>query len=454
MSSRILLLNVNRCKSPYPVYPLGISHLAATLRKRGHTVFLGDINIHGEKLKELIEGCRADMVGLSLRNIDTTQMDRERFFVPDLQDAVKAVRLATDAPVVVGGSAFSLFPERILEFTGADYGIHGEGEAALSALVEALEKGEAVDTIPGLVYREDGRVKKNEKTDCAVDEICPAVHPDELVKYYLDSSLMLNLQTQRGCAFRCCYCTYPLIEGRNFRRRKPEAIADELSAACGKGCSYFFIADSVFNTSAEHVAGVCEEILRRDLRMHWGCFLRPKNLTNEIMALMSRAGLRHVEFGTDSFCDTVLDAYGKNFSFDDVMHSNEMALQNNIRAAHFLIFGGPSESEQTMKESFTNSQSLRRTVIFASTGMRLYPETPLYDHALREGSISENTDLLRPYYYSTPGISEQRVFELLQDFRRQSRRWLINEPTDHTLKIMNSLRSRGVKGPLWEFMAG
>ena len=69
------------------------------------------------------------------------------------------------------------------------------------------------------------------------------------------------------------------------------------------GAKYVFIVDAVFNSSAEHVAGICEAIIQKDLKLKWGCFLHPKNLTPELMRMMARAGLTHIEFGSDSLCD-------------------------------------------------------------------------------------------------------------------------------------------------------
>ena len=78
---------------------------------------------------------------------------------------------------------------------------------------------------------------------------------------------MLNISTQRGCSLPCCFCTYPLIEGRDNRRRQPDAVADELAAIQRQGAKHVFIADAVFNLNNEHVAGVCEAILRRGIRL-------------------------------------------------------------------------------------------------------------------------------------------------------------------------------------------
>jgi radical SAM superfamily enzyme YgiQ (UPF0313 family) len=354
--------------------------------------------------------------------------------------------------VVIGGSAFSLFPKELLRMSCADYGVRGEGEKAMVALVDAIEQDQPVESIPGLVFERDGVSVANAATPCVSADIPLASRPPELVSYYRQQSSMLSVQTQRGCAFNCCYCTYPVIEGNRFRLRDPRVVAEEIAQIKALGVHYFFVVDSVFNTKRDHVASVCEEIIRRDLGMEWCCFLRPAGLDSELMDLMARAGLKHVEFGSDSFCDTTLETYGKHFTFEDIYQASEFARERRIRYAHFLIAGGPGETEATLEEGFRNSQRLRKTVIFPFVGMRLYPETPLYRIAMREGMVAPEESLLEPFFYVAPTLGEARTQEILASFARRAGNWFVGELPPDLARIARQLRSKGVEGPLWEFL--
>ena len=207
---------------------------------------------------------------------------------------------------------------------------------------------------------------------------------------------MLNIQTQRGCAFHCCYCTYPLLEGRAHRRRPAEAVAEEFEQLQTLGARYAFIVDSVFNSSPRHVAEICEAILARNLKLKWGCFLRPQGLTRELMKLMARAGLSHIEFGSDSFCDEVLEAYEKGLSFDDIAKSSELAHQEKLDYCHFLIAGGPGETRETLRQGFERSTRLVGAVMMAVVGCAFIPARHLHQRALAEGVINSETNLLTP----------------------------------------------------------
>jgi radical SAM superfamily enzyme YgiQ (UPF0313 family) len=140
MSSRILLISVNRCKTPYPVFPLGLCYVAGALSKAGHAVEILDVNCDDGRIASAIGSFKPDYIGLSLRNIDDVNIRTRRTYIADLCDMAGIVKKETAAPVIAGGSGFSLFPERLLEDCGADFGVHGEGERAIVDLIDALER--------------------------------------------------------------------------------------------------------------------------------------------------------------------------------------------------------------------------------------------------------------------------------------------------------------------------
>jgi radical SAM superfamily enzyme YgiQ (UPF0313 family) len=450
--SKVLLISANRCTTPYPVFPLGLCTVAGALQAAGHATRILDANCDWDVIERETAAYAPDAVGVSLRNIDDVDIVKQHSFVPDLVEVVRRVRAAADAPVILGGSAFSLFPSELLSLTGADYGIVGEGEEALCALVAGLKTRSPVEAIAGLVRRQNGVVIANSRSMLDSRHIPQPLRPARLIDYYRPASLMLNVQTQRGCGHTCCYCTYPLIEGTRFRCRPAGEVVDEIEEARRGGCHYFFVVDSVFNTSREHVSAVCEEIIRRGLDINWCCFLRPQGLDQETMDLMARAGLTHIEFGSDSFCDQTLAEYGKDLTFDDILASSECARHARIRYAHFLIFGGPGETDATLAESYTNFKRLARTVVFAYVGMRLYPGTPLHGRALREGVLTPDTPLLEPRFYVTPTLSQERIAATLAGHNAESKNWVVGDLPPDMVAITQRLRAKGVEGPLWEFL--
>jgi radical SAM superfamily enzyme YgiQ (UPF0313 family) len=451
MPGKVLLISINQCENPYPVFPLGLACLEAVLRPAGYEVRCVDYQADAASARQAVAAFQPDFVGISLRNIDDVVIKRRETFFDPVAALTDEVRRACAAKVILGGSGFSIFPQALLRLSGADFGIQGEGEASLLDLLRALDQRSDYSAIPGLVYRQNGHVVANPARRLNLADLPPASRPESLLDYYLRQTSMLNLQTQRGCSCHCEYCTYPLIEGERFRRRPPEAVAEELAELQQRGVRYVVIVDSIFNSSPDHVRQVCEAILRRNLRLRWACFLRPAGLTADLLQLMARAGLAHVEFGTDSFSDTVLAAYGKRFTFEDVYQSHQLAHQAKIECCHFLICGGPGETMATLEEGFQNSLRLKDAAILALVGMRVYPGTLLHARVRDERPVPGDDELLQPHYYVSSAVTEDEVFARLQDFSRRSPSWIVGDPPPRYLELAARLRARGVVGPLWSY---
>lgn len=454
MPKRILLLSTNRCTIPEPVFPLGLSYINAALHRAGHDTLWLDYQVQNRPLEDIITTYQPDWVGISLRNIDDVSIRNKETYFDGLAQICGTTHKLSSCPVILGGSGYSVFPAALLEQSGADFGVHGEGERSLVALIDACDRAVSYENIPGLVFRRGNQIIVNPQSHSDNSLPLNAVDcPDELAGYYLKKSGTLNIQTQRGCSHSCCYCTYPLIEGRLHRRRPPELIADDMERIAAAGAKYAFIVDSIFNSSPEHVMETCAAIIARHTGLRWGCFLRPQGLTAEQMKLMVRAGLTHIEFGSDSFSDAVLEAYGKRFTFAEILQSHNLARQEGVETCHFLICGGLGETMETMEETHRNSQRLEGSVIMAFVGMRIYPQTALYRQALAEGVIDPATPLLKPAYYIAPGVDAERLFSLLAEYGHASPNWIVGDPIPEYGTMVQRLRERGIVGPLWSYFS-
>jgi radical SAM superfamily enzyme YgiQ (UPF0313 family) len=357
-------------------------------------------------------------------------------------------------PLILGGSAFSVFPRELLLLSGVDYGICGEGEGVLVPLLNALREGRQPGDLPGLVFRDPGgTVREVPRATCgAFDKTVPA-HVPEILASYLARGALPGVQTQRGCPLECCYCTYPLIEGTRSRFRSGEEVAAELGQLAGLGVRYVFIVDSVFNSSTEHVVSVCEALIRAKIDISWECFLRPRGITRELLTLMRRAGLRHVEFGSDSLSDPVLESYGKHFTYGDVEHASREAHALELNYSHFIIFGGPGETPDTMEETLARTRRLPAAFFFATIGMRIYPGTPLWRRLAPEARGETPGDyLIEPRFYLEPPFTVDGLYARLQTEQRTASNWAVGDPPPVFAEAMAKLRRRGVRGPMWEYI--
>jgi radical SAM superfamily enzyme YgiQ (UPF0313 family) len=448
----ILLVSANRLTAPYPVYPLGVAYLTTYLSEHMENVDIRffDFNLGNEaEFISLLNDFKPRYVGVSLRNVDGVNSYDPVNFIGGYQTIINTIRENYHHPhtTIIGGAGFSIFPEKLFEMLQPDYAISGEGEVSLHQLIDCLENGQSVDHIQGLISRKQGITKANKTRS---EYGCPNLKFDEtLADYYWKNSGMLNIQTKRGCPFHCIYCTYPIIEGHQVRTLDAASVVESLKTLYNsKGIDYVFFTDSVFNMKQEYNIELAERLIQSGINIHWGAYFFPKGMDEKTMALYKRSGLVHVEFGTEAICDTTLKAYGKHFTVADILEQSEICHKLDIDTAHFLILAGYGETDETINETYKNSMGIKRTVFFPFVGMRIYPGTPLYDIAIREGVISADDDLIEPKYY----ISKEVNLETLKERARATgRRWVF--PDEDTSAITNRMRLlRNKKGPLWEYL--
>jgi len=451
--TRVLLVNINRYDQPYPVYPLGLAYIEGALRSAGHQTRIWDVLADTATLEKTVGEFKPDFIGLSLRNIDTVQCLNPHSFVPEMVECCQRLRAVTSAPLILGGSGFSIFPQELFALTGVDFGIAGEGEQPLVALLAALKDGTAPEKIPGVVCRKsDGSVATIPCRLASVFNSAP-YHDPRVLQAYAQAGSLPGIQTQRGCPLKCCYCTYPVIEGRRSRFRSAEEIVDELRQMSTHGMRYAFFVDSVFNTKTSHVVETCEAMIRAKLDLQWECFLRPGGITRELLELMKRAGLRHIEFGSDSFSDTALTAYGKSFTFAEILEASRLANSVGVQYSHFLILGGPGETVATVEETLARAATLPAAFFFATIGMRIYPDTNLWRQLAPEQKGETAADyLVDPRFYIAPGLTAQGLHTRLLELQRTASNWIVGDPPVAFAQALTKLRQRGVRGPMREYV--
>lgn len=449
-TKNILLVSANTYTTPYPVYPLGISYLYTYLKNRlpHYNFHFFDFNLQSlSDFVKTLSNVEFDVVGVSLRNVDDTNIYKKNSFIDGYEQIVSTIRSASSAKVVVGGPGFSIFPEQIFETLQPDFGIKGEGEEALLQLIKCIDNHLDYSQIEGLVYKiSPSGIKVNPRTTYL--NSLELSFDKDLVDYYWSKSGMLNIQTKRGCPYNCIYCSYPVIEGRKIRTLNADFIVETLKDLYfNKGVTYVFFTDSVFNISNEYNIQLAQKIIASGVKVNWGAYFSPYNLTLEELTLFKQAGLTHIEFGSESFSDQQLKNYRKPFKFTDVLEVSQICSDLGIFFAHFLILGGYGETERSLDETFENSKKIPLSVFFPYVGMRVYPHTELLNIAVAEGKIKSENDLLEPVYYISDAVN---LHTLKARALATGKKWIFPDFDDNGM--IEKFRSRNKRGPLWEYL--
>ena len=415
-----------------------------------HQVQVVDMNSLGgyDSLAAVIKEFSPDVIGLSLRNIDNTDTTDPRGFIGQYRTIVDVIRNHSDARLILGGSGFTIFPAETMQALDADYGVIGEGER-LASLLSAIENRQDVGTIPGVVTPETHKSPPQPWQGKIIRKIDP--DPANL-QFYLQNGGMLNLQTKRGCHFKCVYCTYPHIEGHHLRCIDPEETAAAALKLQASGAKYFFITDSVFNADFSHSLAVARAFEKNGVSIPWGAFFAPLEQPEDYFRKMADAGLTHVEFGTDSLSNSVLASYRKPFRDQQIFKIHQAAIDAGLYVAHYFLLGGPGESPQTLKETLTRVGSLKKAALFFFCGMRIYPGTGLYEIAVNEGQIKKGRSILEPVFYRSPLIDSAEIVRRIRQAAGDRINWVIGAGGEETAETIARLYQHGHCGPMWEYL--
>jgi radical SAM superfamily enzyme YgiQ (UPF0313 family) len=446
---KVLLVSANRLKSPYAVYPLGLDYVARAIEHR-HEVQVVDLNTAEDPsvLTAVLQDMSPDIVGIAIRNIDTTDALDGKEFTGEYRELVALIRSCSAALIVLGGSGFTIFPEALMALLEADFGIVGEGER-LADLLDAIADSRDPAGLPGVVLpRQTAALPR----PLATSPGRRVHHSPSVTDFYVRRGGMLNLQTKRGCPYRCIYCTYPRIEGRTMRLIPPAKVAEMALALQEAGARFLFITDSAYNADAAHSLAVAEAFRAAGLTIPWGAFFAPLHPPADYYDRLAQAGLSHVEFGTEAMADSVLGAYRKPFQVADIRAAHEAALAAGVHVAHYLLLGGPGETVATLAQTLSNIDKLRNTVVFFFCGMRIYPHTALYRLAVEKKMIAPDQNLLEPVFYRSADLDEAAILEQVRQRANGRPNWIFGAGGEEVEKTLARLHRHGFVGPLWEFL--
>ncbi len=437
---RILLIATNREKAPYAVAPLGAAQLAAVLSAEGYDVAfldLGFVTNTKRQIAKTIDRFKPELVGLSIRNLDNCQYANGKTYYEDTRTIVKTVREKTDAPILIGGGAVSVMPEELADYLGVTYAAVGEGEKTLPAFARALANQAGFDGIPGLMIRkESGWVKQQPDFSLELDRLPLYAYNRVDYRKYFKHGGFIGLQTKRGCAFGCIYCNYPTLEGSRIRYRSPRLCVDDMEKIVkGTGLRDFFFTDSVFNRPRWHALSICEEIIRRRMKIRWIAYCNPAGLDDEMAVAFQKAGCVGVELGLDAVTDEMLVNMGKGFSRTDIARTYHALNKIGLPFAVFLLFGGPGDSYRNMLETQRLLTEFgKANAVFASLGIRIYRDAPIYQTAIAEGRLSPRDALLQPAYYLSASL-ETDIVARLDRLARRDATW--STPSDWNSTLVN-----------------
>jgi radical SAM superfamily enzyme YgiQ (UPF0313 family) len=329
---------------------------------------------------------------------------------------------------VIGGPhvTFAL-QETLLPSPWIDAVVIGEGERTLLELARAVEEGKDIHQIHGIAFADGSTVIKTpprapienlDQLPLPARELLPMAR-------YRALGTPCTVITSRGCPFSCIFCSGRRMFGPKVRFRSPGLVVDEIDKLQRDfGLAKINIVDDTFTLNHNHTRTVCEEMLRRNLKLKWSVFARVDRISEDLAQLMNRAGCEWVLFGVESADEGILKTIRKGITPEEVRRGVKIAAEAGINVFNSFILGLPGESQETARKSLAFGDELYQKY-GAKYGFHMLsplPGTEVYERAKDYGIriLSRNWARYNANepITETPTMSTQMVKEAMSFYNR------------------------------------
>jgi magnesium-protoporphyrin IX monomethyl ester (oxidative) cyclase len=412
--AEVVLINGNLRQAWNPAPAPGLGYLAGVLEKSGLAVQVVDPVPQGLGLNEVVEKA----AGLNPRAIGLTCLTSYRYDTFELAAALKARK--SDWKIVVGGPHVSFLAEAALGHVPAiDCVVRGEGELTL---LEYLS-GEPLEKVEGLTCRVEGGVLRtpDRRPIGDLDSLpFPAYHLFPDFSCYTDLAEVPRewqgirhapIVSSRGCPHNCVFCSSANFWRSRpvFRARSAANIADEMEHLCRNfAVRYIRFFDDNFTASKKRVHALCDEILRRGLKVHWRAEARIDGVDRELLEKMAAAGCHEIEYGVETGSPEVMARVGKKVDVRRAPEVARMTRKAGIRARAFFIVGLPEER----LEDFAMSLEVGRHFDYlGAIPLLVFPGSPLCRQLEQAGKIDDSTWFEgRNYHQEVPHMEDVPLY--------------------------------------------
>jgi hypothetical protein len=334
--------------------------------------------------------------------------------------AERLKRCRAELVVVLGGPEIACDNGWVLAHPAVDYAVIGEGEQTFAELLQALRAhpgeragraaaGEPL-AIAGLWSRGCSRPPEPR---------APLKNLDEISSPYLEGILevaeeqALFLETVRGCAFRCKFCSYPKGHDR-LCLVSPGKIAANLRHAAEHGAKEIVLLDPTLNGRPDF-DDFLRMLARHNPDRQWTCFgeLRAEGIDAATARLLAEAHFTEVEIGLQSLDPRAQELMGRKLRLAAFERGAKAMLDAGVKVRVDLILGLPGDTRDSIRGTL---DYLHRSKLYSEVqvfDLSILPGTAFREEAQELGLVYQ----ARPPYYvlETPTLSLEEICELMDE---------------------------------------
>ena len=404
-------------------YPIGMGYLYSYLESKGTDVELLSLNHIDYKtcystVMNKVKEFKPDFVGLQLLSSNRVSsyriIERINKEYPDIQ-------------LIIGGIHTTIMYEQLLEKYPFIVAVLGEGEITTDELLRELNKSQPnLRGIDGVAfYNEASRKVERTKPRALVKDLDIFPFPKHEL-FFKDSNRFSGcVITSRGCFMRCSFCVLNPEAKRIVRYRSPKNVVDEIEymAKSFPQMTEVFIHDDSFFADNKRVIEICEEMIKRKIKLEFVCSGRMIPLTTEMISKLEEANFTRVMLGIESGDNGILKSCHKGITQQNIIDAFNLFAKSKINLKTFLIIGLPGETEETVRETIRLIKKIQK-IKYVSYGdfsnfLMVYPGTEVYEIAKSKGMVNDDFWLSNeeiPVYTAENSMEElKRLGGILSD---------------------------------------
>jgi len=312
-------------------------------------------------------------------------------------ELLKKIKTEIGSKICVGGYYPTAFGRECLRDNGfIDFVLTGEYEFTDLELVNALlkEGPEDLSSIYGLSFRKDNQIIENKRREL-LDDLDKLPYPDREdfpAELYFDFTFFapcISILSSRGCPCGCTFCQerHILFNSPQYRMRRAESVVDEMEF-CIKNfkAKQFYFDDQSFTVNKKHVLAICDEIIKRNIKIPWTCMADAIFIDYEMLKKMKEAGCLGIKFGVESADDEILKQINKPLKLEKALQVVRWCKELNIKTHATFCLGLPGETEETIKKSMLFMEKLKADTSQVSKNIP-YPGTPMFEWIKERGYL-------------------------------------------------------------------
>jgi anaerobic magnesium-protoporphyrin IX monomethyl ester cyclase len=378
----------------------GLLYVAAALREAGHEVRIveGAFHTRAQVLEE-IRSWKPDLLG-----VYSVALMWGR--AAELMAQAKQVHPGLFA--VAGGHGPTAFKQRCLDAPAVDAVVYGEGEATAVELAARVSEGADLNGVNGCVWRDgDGVVVNAPREPISNLDVLPFPAYDLVAHYHYRPSYgqvrrlpAIEMVSSRGCPNSCIYCFR--IMGPAVRFRSPGNVVDEMEVYVKDyGAREIKFWDEHFTLDRARALAICEEILKRGLKVPFWCSARVDAVDEELLRMMRKAGCWCINYGLETGVEKNLQALDKDATVEQGIRAVEMTHAAGMETVGTYVFGIPGETYEEGLETIRLACRLNHYYVefFPLTP---FPGTELYENIDKYGTLNAPMERMGMLFKGAP----------------------------------------------------